>query len=642
MLLTDGKKAPLNKVLIDQLKLTSAIEMYHYQSELAGQMILSVRGFEGVNLNKVSDALTQGLNDFETNGFSDEDLTTIKAGLETRFYRGLSSVVGKGFQLAQYNIFTNNPGFINQDIENILAVTKDDIWRVYHQYIKNKNHIATSFVPKGQGQLALTGSVKSNVDEEKIVSGAEQQFDSFIVATYDKTPSSFDRSQEPVYGEKSTLTPPSVWQHTLPNGLKIYSIENTEVPLVQLSINIAGGMLFDNPEQIGVANLVGELLNKGTAHKTPQQLEQAIDKLGATITIYTTREGINVQASVLARNYQPTMALISEMILQPRWDTDEFVLAKSDVLSQLKQQQSSPRRIAVNTMNQLIYGEDNILANNLLGTAASVNSIELSQLKTYYQNNLVPNLTKLHVVGAVSKEQIISSIATLAAQWHQQEIVKPVAAAVTAQTKPQIYFYDVPGAKQSQLKIGYAALNASDKDHYGAQVMNYILGGGSFASQLTQQLRESKGYTYGISSDFYATDLSGQFIISSGVRSNVTFEAIELIKQVVTRYQQDFSQHDLATTKSYYLKSNARHFETLAAKLTMLHNMSHYNLAADYVLARADLVNSLDLDALKGIAQQYLTPNKFIYLVVGDAKTQLERLNQLGLGEPILLNPAKK
>ena len=105
--------------------------------------------------------------------------------------------MGKGFNLAQYNIFAKDPGFIEKDIRNILAVTPSDVTRVYQKYIKGQPYVATSFVPKGKRALALEGSKKADVVEEKIVQGAENAVDPNVKADYEKTPSTFDRSVEP-------------------------------------------------------------------------------------------------------------------------------------------------------------------------------------------------------------------------------------------------------------------------------------------------------------------------------------------------------------------------------------------------------------------------------------------------------------
>ena len=637
-LLSDGKKALLNQKLIDDLKLTSRVTMYQYQSELAGQLMLQVRGFENTPLDKINQTINEALTEFENKGFTDQDLATIKAGQETAFYRGLSSVLGKGFRLAQYNIFTKDPGFINQEAKNILAVSKEDVLRVYNKYIKNQHVVATSFVPKGQQHLALENSIKSQITEEKIVANAEQSFDASQQSTYIKTPSSFDRSVEPSYGKTPTLSVPQVWKSQLNNGLHIYGIKNAEVPLVQLNIDIAGGLLFDDAKKVGVANLVAELMNKGTKNKTPKQLEEAINKLGATIKVYATQESIKITASTLARNHQATVDLITEMILEPRWDENEFSLTKQDVISQIKQQQTNPRQLANNQMNKLLYGKANILSNNLLGTIASVDKIKLADLKTFYKTKLTPSLTNIHIVGDISKKVALASFNVLEKNWSKTNAVLPEITVPLLPTKSKIYFYDVPNAKQSQLRIGYPSMNATHEDYYSAQVMNYILGGGSFASKLTQELREGKGYTYGVSSRFSGSKTNGEFLITSGVRTNVTLEAIALIKSLVEEYQSDFSAKDLETTKSYYLKSNARRFETFNAKLTILQNMSQYDLPANYVLERATLVESLTLEGIKTLANEYLHHDQMIYLVVGDAKSQLPRLKALGLGEPVLIN----
>jgi zinc protease len=637
-LLSGGKKALLNQKLIDDVKLTSRVTMYQYQSELAGQLMLQVRGFENTPLNKVNQTINEALAAFENKGFSEQDLATIKAGQETVFYRGLSSVLGKGFKLAQYNIFTKNPGFINQEAKNILAVSKEDVLRVYNKYIKNKYLVATSFVPKGQQYLALENSVKSQIIEEKIVINAEQSFDASQQSTYTKTPSSFDRSVEPNYGKTPTLSVPKVWQSEFKNGLQFYGITNAEVPLVQINVDISGGLLFDTAEKVGVANLVAELMNKGTKNKTPKALEEAINKLGATINVYATQESIKITASTLARNHQATVDLMTEMIVEPRWDANEFSLTKQDIISQIKQQQTNPRQLADNQMNKLLYGKKNILSNNLLGSIASIEKIMLTDLKNFYKTKLTPNLTNIHIVGDISKTVALASFKDLEKHWAKTDAALPEIIAASLPTKSKIYFYDVPNAKQSQLKIGYPAMNATHEDYYSAQVMNYILGGGSFASKLTQELREGKGYTYGVSSRFSGSKANGEFLITSGVRTNVTLEAIALIKSLVEEYQNDFTAKDLETTKSYYLKSNARRFETFNAKLAVLQNMSQYNLPANYVLDRAKLVESLTLKAIKSLVNEYLHHEQMIYLVVGDAKSQLPRLKALGLGEPVLIN----
>ncbi|MFY0629880.1 MAG: insulinase family protein [Flavobacteriaceae bacterium] len=636
--LTSGKEAPLNKVLVDDLKLTSFTSMGTYTSELAGQVQLSIRAFNNTKLDDVKKGIEQAFADFETNGIPQKDLDRIKAGLETSFYRSLSSVLGKGTNLASYNTYANDPGYVTQDIKNTLSVTREDVMNAYNKYIKGKNYIATSFVPRNGKELALTGATEAIIQEEKIVIGAEESFDASIAAKYEKTPSTFDRSIEPPYGKAPEVKVPKVWEGTLENGLKVYGVQSDEVPLVQFNLVIDGGQLLESMDKLGVANLTASLMNRGTKSKTVSELETALEQLGASVNIFAGRESIRISGTTLKKNYTETLALAKEMLLDPRWDATEFELLKKSAVNRLRGQKASPGAVAANAYNELIYGKDNIRSKNTLGTMESVNAITLDDLKAYYNNYISPSIAKMHVVGDINQTDVIASLQGLASDWAAKEVTIPTYKTPDAPKKSTVYFYDIPNAKQSQLRFGAPALAYTDKDYYAANVMNYILGGGGFASQLTQQLREGKGYTYGVRSGFSGSKDKGAFTISSGVRSNVTLEASQLVKQILENYGKNYNEKDLKTTKGFLIKSNARAFETMGAKLRMLENISNYGLNPDYVKDREKIVNGMTIDRIQELTGKYLDPNKMIWLVVGDAKTQLKRMEKLGFGKPVLLN----
>src|SRR5699024_8531306 len=168
-ILSRSKKAPLYRVLIKDKDLTSRTFAYNSPKELAGEFKISITANSGVDLDAIEEGIEEAFQLFEEEGVTDRDLERIKAGLETGFYNQIGSVLGKSFQLANYNVFTGDPGFITQDIENIKAVTKEDVMRVYEEYIKDKPYIMTSFVPKGQLELITENSEKAKVVEEEIV-----------------------------------------------------------------------------------------------------------------------------------------------------------------------------------------------------------------------------------------------------------------------------------------------------------------------------------------------------------------------------------------------------------------------------------------------------------------------------------------
>jgi len=638
-LLASGKKAPLNQVLIDEKQLTSGVFFFSNNSEIAGETSLIVRAFPGTDLNEVHAAVEEAFEKFETEGFTESDLNRIKAGIETQFYNGLSSVLGKAFNLAQYNIFADDPGYVNEDIQKTLAVTEEDVMRVYKKYIKGKNFIATSFVPLGQTDLVLEGSEPAEVVEEVIAeSGADENSELPEETDFERTPSSFDRSVEPEYGEAPLLSVPDVWEMTTSNGIPVHGITNTELPLVQFELRLKGGLLLEQPEKIGVSALVAELMTRGTANKTPEELEEAIDNLGASINVNSGRQSVVISGNTLARNFQATMDLVEEILLEPRWDETEFDLAKQGTLSNIAAQSADPNSIATNTFNKLVYGEENILSNNPIGTINTVENISLDDLKKFYNTYFTPSVASFNVVGSISESEVSEALDGIESRWDGKDVYFPEFNAPEAPSEPTVYFYDVPGAKQSVLRFGYLAMPATSPDYYPATVMNYILGGGGFASRFMLQVREAKGYTYGISSRFTGNQLPGAFTIGSSVRTNVTLESVALINQIMEEYPSTYTEADLANTKSNLLKSNARNFETLGAKLNMLYNISTYNWEPDYIKEREQIVRDITIDDVSELARTYADPGKMIYVVVGDAETQMNRLSELGFGDPILVN----
>lgn len=638
-LLSDGKKAPLYQVLVEEKELTSNVFMRSGNSEIAGEISLITRAYPGTDLNEVETAVKDAFVQFEEDGFTDDDLQRIKAGIETDFYNGLSSVLGKAFQLAQYNIFAGDPGYINEDIQKTLAVTKEDVMRVYEQYVKDQPFVATSFVPQGQTGLILENSVEADVEEEQIVAeGRGEQFDLPEETEYERTSSNFDRTVEPPYGETPVPAIPDVWETKLANGLNVYGIENSELPLVEFEITLEGGLMLENPDKVGVSSLMATMMTRGTANKTPEELEEAIDLLGASINVFAGRQSITISGNSLARNYDETMALVEEIMLEPRWDEREFDLARQSTLSQIAQQSANPNSIASNTFNKLLYGEDHILSFNPIGTTTSVETITIDDLQSYYNDYFSPSVADMHIVGAIDQGSAVASLARLEEAWEDKPVELPQFDLPEAPESSKVYFYDVPDAKQSVLRFGYLAMPETDPDFYPATIMNYKLGGGSFASRLTQELREGKGYTYGIRSGFSGSDIAGPFTISSGVRTNVTYESAALVKQILEEYPDTFTDEDLENTKSYLIKSSARQFETSGAKLNMLENISSYSWSPDYVRERQETVRSISKEEIQNMAKTYANPDRMIWLVVGDARTQIDHLEKLGFGEPVLVN----
>lgn len=636
-LLSNGKKSPLYKVIVEEKKLAPRVFAFNSSNEIAGTIRMGARAFDGTNLNDLRSAFFEAFEKFETEGFSDDDLNRIKIGQETNFYNGISSVFSKAAQLASYNTFAKDPGFVVTDLENTQKVTREDIMRVYNKYIKGKNYLATSFVPVGQQELVLEGSVVASVDEEVIVQGAEGSLEGLDKdVAFEKTASAIDRSTAPdLLGTLSFEAPP-INTDQLSNGMKVLHIYQDELPMAQFSIRIKGGMFLDHPDKVGTSALLDNLMMQGTAKRTPLELEEAIGQLGARINMFTSKEYMTISGNCLAKNYDEVLDLIREILFEPRWDEAEFDRIKSSALNSIQQSNANPNAIASKVFNKALYGEDHIFANPVSGTTETVSGITLDDLKAYYNNNFSPSLASFHFVGALDKATVVSSLNSFS-EWEAKDVPFPTYQIKTADEASRIYFVDYPGAKQSVINIGNISMEGKSEDFAAATMANYRLGSGS-GSILFRKLRLEKGYTYGAYSSYGRGINSTPFTAASSVRSNVTRESVDLFKDILDNYGANFSEEDMNVTKNSILRSNTQSFETLGGLIGILQNISTYDLPTDYIKQNEAVLKNMDVAEAQRLIKKYMNPDELIYVLVGDGKTQLNRLNNTGLGKPIVVN----
>ncbi|WGK64534.1 M16 family metallopeptidase [Croceiramulus getboli] len=627
-LLSGSRKAPLYQVIVEEQKLAPNVSTYNNSSELAGEFVFRVRANAGTSLDSVNQAIQKGLDRFEKNGFTDDELKRIKTEAETNLYYGVETVLNKAFQLVQDNEFGGDPAYITERAAKTQAVTREDIMRVYNTYIKDQQHVMLSTVPKEQADLAVTGAQQAEVWQEEVTAmKANEQVAQGEEAEYEKTPTAFDRS-EPDFGEAPLFNSPDIWEATLDNRMHAYGIESNELPLVVFRITIDGGQLLEDLEKAGVSSLTASMMNQGTKNRTPAELEEAIGLLGASINFNAGKEELVISGSCLARNYKETMALVQEMLLEPRWDEAEFERLTKALETNLKGREANPRAIASLNFDQLIYGKDNIYGIATNDTLETTKNITLNDLKAYYQQ-LNPEDAVLHIVGDLNQEEALAGAAPLVASWKGDAVPLPEYALENQGHAGKLYFIDVPGSKQSVLYIGKPALSATDPKADELDFANEILGGGS-SGRLFQVLRIGKGYTYGAYSYIPERLAVAPFTIQSSVRANATFPSLEIIEDMVESYGPDFTQEDVALTQNKILKQNTRAYESLNAKLGMLRDISKFKKPKDFVEQEQQRLMEMTLDDFKAVIENYLQEDEMVYVVVGDKATQWEEVKKLG------------
>ena len=627
-LLSGSRKSHLYKVIVEEKKLSPGVSSGQSSNEIAGEFLFRVRANAGASLEDVKASIEEGLKRFEQEGFTDGELQRVKAEQETSLYQGIATVLNKAFTLANDNEFKGDPAYVLKEAELTQAVTRDDIKRVYNQYIKGKNYVMTSVVPKGQTSLVVKNAIPATVWQEKIVAGVQNENVSRgKESDVAKTPTKHDRS-EPPFGEPPLFKAPPVWKSKLSNGINVLGIENNEVPLVNFDITIPGGHSYDFIEKAGVANLMAQLMMQGTAKRTPAELEEAIGLLGSSIFIQCSNEEIRVVGSCLARNFEPTMLLAQEMLLEPRWDVAEFDRLKRALATSLKGAEANAPAIANRTFSKLLYGPEHIMSLPVTGTLQTASQITLDDLKNYYNAYISPSFAAFHVAGAVDQQRVKKAVSTLESNWKPKDVKAPVYPKPTSVPNGGVYFIDMPDAKQSVLCVGRLALSANDANSNNLDFANEILGGGS-SGKLFQTLRIEKGFTYGAYSQVSATKEVAPFFINTSVRSNSTLPSLQIIQSMLTDYGKNFGENEVAITKNKILKNNTLTYESLGAKASILRQISKYGKSDKFVEDDQNELIAMTLPDFKKTIEQYMKETDMIYLIVGDKATQLNEVNQL-------------
>ena len=384
--------------------------------------------------------------------------------------------------------------------------------------------------------------------------------------------------------------------------------------------------------------MVASVLPQGTKNRTPEALEEETELLGSSINMYAGREEMTVSASALSRNFDKTVSLLKEIILEPRWDTAEFAIAQNSTKNSILQAEAQPRSVGSLLFNKLLYGTDHIFGYNTRGTKESIGKITMNDLKSYYNKNFSPTVSKIVIAGNVSREQVLAALKPFETEWKAKEVKWNTYQVPKNPEKSQIYFVDIPGSRQSVIYAGYLALSRNDPDYVKADFVNYRLGG-AFTSILNQILREEKGYTYGASSYFQEMKVKAPFVVATSVRSDATFESVKIIEDEMQKYRNGITENDLQFIKNCMILSNALRFETNGALVGMLSTMAKYGLPDDYIKEEEIVIKNMTIEDHKAITDKYIVPDKMYYVIVGDAATQMKPLEKIGFGKPILVKP---
>ena len=430
----------------------------------------------------------------------------------------------------------------------------------------------------------------------------------------------FDRTKPPELGPPPRVALPPIVTRELPNGLKLMIVEQHELSLADFVLLVGSGSTTDPTTKIGVANLTSAMLREGTATRKSLEIADQIAFLGINLSPSSSWESSTLSLHTPTAQLDSALALFADVALHPSFPANEFERIRKSRLTDLIRLKDQGPAIANLAFPAIIYGSGHPYGAATLGTEASVKSLSVTDLQNYYQANFKPNNATLIIVGDVSPSQIEQKINAVFGGWQRGD-VSPLAYADPPKAgTTTIYLIDKPGAAQSSFRIGAVGVPRSTKDYFALSVMNTILGG-SFSSRLNQNLRETKGYTYGANTRFDMRRAAGPFSASAEIVAAKTDSALLEFMKELNAIRQTVPPTELSRAKRFLQLQLPGNFETTQDIAFQLVPVALYGLPLDYYNNYVQNIEAVTQADVARVAQQYINPGSLAVVIVGDRKS---------------------
>ena len=442
-----------------------------------------------------------------------------------------------------------------------------------------------------------------------------------------------DRSAPPALGTVQELKLPPIQKRMLSNSLPVWLVEAHEVPLVQISLLVKAGSGDDAAGKFGLASLTAAMLDEGAGSHSALEIADEIEFLGADLGTTSSFDASAVRLNVPVSRLGAALPVMADVALRPTFPTAELERLRQERLTALLQARDDAASVAPMAFARLLFGPSHRYGTGTMGTEATLKGFTTEDLKAFHSAMFQPGRATLIVAGDVTLDSILPQLEMHFGSWRGGPASATRSTVPNAPQPPQgqITIVDMPGAAQSQIRIGWVGVPRSTPDYFTLQVLNTILGG-SFTSRLNQNLREQHGYTYGAGSSFSMRKSAGPFLASSGVQTEVTSEAVKEFFNEFTGILKPVPADELSKARNYVALAYPGGFESVGGIAGQIEEMLTYGLPPDYFNTYVSKIQTIGGDQLLKAAAKYILPDRFAVVVVGDRQKIEAGLRALKLG----------
>jgi zinc protease len=600
-----GKTSRFYKRLVYQDQLATDASAFNSSSEIAGQFYVVLTARPGADSAKLERAGDEELQALVKSGPTAAELELAKTAILAQYTRVVERIGGFGGKsdlLASCTTYTGNPECYKDYLKAIKAATPAQVKQALQTWVSDGDYVLD--VQPYPTNLTTTAKL--------------------------------DRSQPPALGKPEQLKLPAMQKATLSNGLKVVLAERHTAQLVNFSLIVDAGFASDSEKTRGLASLTGRLLEEGTTTRSAADISAAFESLGAEFSVGTGLDSANVNLNTLKATLPKALDVYADVIQHPAFAQKELDRQKQIRLANIAREKSSPSEMGLRLLPSLVYGAGHAYAGPISGSGseATVGGLTRDDVASYHQAWFKPNNATLLVVGDTTLAEVTPLLEKAFGGWKAGAAPKKEIATVTPTAKPLVYLLDKPGAQQSVIYGVQLASASNAPDDVELDVINDVFGG-TFSSRINMNLREDKHWSYGVNAGLRAAAGQRLYLSSSPVQTDKTKESLQELQQEYANIAgaKPITAAELSDAQTNETLGLPGSFETAGQLAGAYGKIIRYKLPENYYDTFTGRVLALTPDKANALAAKAITPNRLVWLVVGDLSKVEAGVRSLNIGE---------
>ena len=617
-ILAGGKASRLYQSLIYDKQLAQDVSAAQNGYALSSVFEVDVTARPGHSAEAIEAAIDAELDQLIEHGPSVKEVQRAQYAIETSLLTSIEKMGGDGLAdlLNEYNQYVGDPDYLAQDLERYRRVTPADVQRVLAAQLRKEARVVVHGVPGTPLQAPEVAVTKPKEKPPKAIgTNADEAW----------------RYQVPKAGPAPAITLPAAHSFKLANGMTVIHHHNPALPLVAAELIVRAGASVNPPSLPGLAGFTATMLDEGTATRSALQTAEDLAQLGASIGISSGPESTRISFLSLKNNFAPTLAIAADMLRHPAFPEVEVERQRASRLAEFGQMHEDASAVADLVAANVVYGSQHPFGHGELGTQASISATTRADLVAFWQRHYLPNNAALVLAGDLTQAEAQALAQASFGSWKAGQLSVSAPPAPTP-TAAKLVLVPKSDASQTALQVTAAGAPRGTPDFAALEVMNAALGG-LFTSRINNNLREEKGYSYGVFSHFDYRRSAGSFDIAGSVRTNATGASVaEIMKEIKAMRDTPLPAQELDNARNAQVLSLPGHFDTNEGVGASLAGLFVYDMPLDYYSTLAQQFASVTAAQVQAVARKYLVPEQLVVVAVGDRKKIEPQLKKLKLG----------